>query len=441
MSQSKDGTGEAQEGKPQKFYKKDLSILIDVGDNKKVKAQTVIGAAVSVLGHGKVFACVPRSGNLYELTLSDSRDVDNLEDGLWIEGTKEWYPTRKTVKDTFVVSMMHLPTYITDSEIEKRMADVDVQILSTIKRRYVEFDGDKYADGTRFCKVRLQSERKSLPFTMKFSDGDYENYYRVIHDGQCKTCSICGDNTHMKKDCPEFLCYFCGGQGHIKRQCTKVKCRFCFEFTCRCDDDITDSPEEKDLCDKCGGMSHECCCLLPGDDKFDEDRKDADVIDDKNVEITENTNRNVDADEDDAEDDDIVNENNENDIDNTSENEKVDKQIELSEDEDMENVDAEDKSIEAVSETTETITTNITTEDERNEKPEIVDETVFGDVLSLNSNVPQTENPVQTPVVSEDESTSMQTENSDTRKRGSTATNSTRKKKQRKSNTKKKGGK
>jgi len=306
MSQSSTGNGEGLKENDTNKYRRDCSILIDVGDNKKIKAHNVIRQAVKLVGNDSIIGIVPRSGNMYELTVAQKKDLDILEDGLWING-KECTAT-KMVQDTFVASMMYLPTYVKDQEIKSKLNSLDVEILSPIKRRYVDIEDVSYADGTRFCKVRLPVGRKSLPFTMKFSDGEAEGYYRVIHNGQCKTCTICGSNDHLKKDCAQFTCFKCGGQGHIKRFCTAEKCHYCAYYICQCDNydeyerdeermGESDTNEDKDdLCEKCGTMSIFCVCQSDAQKKIDEsieegevDKGDAedvdeveDVIDDEN---------------------------------------------------------------------------------------------------------------------------------------------------------------
>jgi len=163
MSQSSDGNSEALKDKQDRIYRKDLSVMSDVGDNKTIRADSIISEACKLVGSDKVLGCAPRSGNLHELTLADKWSVDIIEDGIMVNG--KMYEARKSVQDTFVMSVMYLPTYVTDDEIENRLCHLQVKILSQIKRRYIDIDGKKFADGTRFCKVRLPDARKSLPLT------------------------------------------------------------------------------------------------------------------------------------------------------------------------------------------------------------------------------------------------------------------------------------
>ena len=48
---------------------KELTLIVDVSDNKRVSAQSIIEEAEGICGEGNIFAVVPRSGNLYEITV------------------------------------------------------------------------------------------------------------------------------------------------------------------------------------------------------------------------------------------------------------------------------------------------------------------------------------------------------------------------------------
>lgn len=307
MSHTSGGT----DGGLQEKFRKENSILIEVGDNRKVKIQSVISAAAKACGSDNILGCVPRSGNCYEMTVKDRKALDVLEDGLMIGA--EFYSARKTVPDTFVTSVMHLPTYVSDCEIKTRFFAMGVDVVSPIKRRYIELDDVRYADGTRFFKTKLPSKRKSLPFTMKFSDGNLESYYRVIHNGQCKVCAVCGSNDHLRKDCPDFECFQCGKQGHMKRFCTAEKCQNCYSYKCMCSDIEEDVEEERGsdveksetLCELCGLMSCNCESETDKNDEGNgkeqengtENDENVRNEDDKNEEDTEKDEINEDKDD------------------------------------------------------------------------------------------------------------------------------------------------
>ena len=56
---------------------KELTLVVDVKDNKTVKAQSVVDELVEEYGSDQILAVVPRSGNLYEITLKD-KEVPQL---------------------------------------------------------------------------------------------------------------------------------------------------------------------------------------------------------------------------------------------------------------------------------------------------------------------------------------------------------------------------
>jgi len=263
------GVGEGQKGERQKRnYRRELSVLLDVKDNGRIKAKSVIASAIKLIEHTDILACVPRAGNLYEITFKDKYSAEIIEDGLEIEGNM--YEATKAVRDTFTVSFMNVPVYIEDEIIQGKLTSLGVEILSPMKRKM--YEGTEIEDGTRFCRVRLPPNIKSLPFTMKLYDGDIYNYYRVIHNGQKKTCTVCGSDEHLKKQCPDFICYKCGYQGHTRRFCDVEPCEFCYEYRCQCGTDISDQTEEENgginkdesecdvLCEKCGSKSKSCDC-------------------------------------------------------------------------------------------------------------------------------------------------------------------------------------
>jgi len=183
-------------------YKREFSVLIDVKDNSKVKAKPILAASLNIVGHGNILACVPRAGNLYELTFKDKYSAEAIDDGLFVNG--EQFEATQVVQDTYTVSFMNLPVYIEDSVLNDNLEKLGVEKLSAIKRRYYEYT--EIEDGTRYCRVRFPPTLKSLPFTIKLFDGEKYNYYRVIHNTKKKTCSVCGSDAHLRKTCPDLIC-------------------------------------------------------------------------------------------------------------------------------------------------------------------------------------------------------------------------------------------
>ncbi|KAF4460237.1 Nonsense-mediated mRNA decay 1 [Fusarium albosuccineum] len=44
------------------------------------------------------------------------------------------------------------------------------------------------------------------------------------------TCNECGEEGHIKKECPKLPCRNCGEDGHLAKDCKQVRCRRCYEI-------------------------------------------------------------------------------------------------------------------------------------------------------------------------------------------------------------------
>lgn len=235
-----------------RHYLKDNTVVVNVLDNNKVKASKLIDAIAVVCGVGSIFACVPKFGNIYEVTLDCRAGTNMLFDGIEIEGRK--YECHDATQKFILVSFLHLAAYISDDDIVEKLESLGVELVSPIKRRY--YRGTDIADGTRYVRVKLPPKLKSLPYSMKFGN----EYYRVIHDHQLKVCSLCYSEEHLFRDCPQFKCFKCGGQGHFKRTCKTQPCPRCGEIKVECD--CSRAPRRDGvmtLCDQCG--RYDCVCF------------------------------------------------------------------------------------------------------------------------------------------------------------------------------------
>jgi hypothetical protein len=136
------------------------------------------------------------------------------------------------VQDELVVSFLHLPAYVGDEQIENKLKQLGVEIIGQIKRRV--YPNTDIVDGTRHVKVRFPPTIKSLPYSMKFHDGESYAYYRVIHNKQVKVCNNCMSDQHVFRECPENRCFKCSDFGHLSRNCVALKCQDCGKFGARC---------------------------------------------------------------------------------------------------------------------------------------------------------------------------------------------------------------
>lgn len=152
-SQSNTNTGK-------RSYCRKNTITVDVIDNGQVKPDNIIKFVHEHCGLGAMFACVPRSRNLYEITLDGKAPIQYLLEGIKI-GDKI-FECKEIVQTSVMVSSLHLPGYIEDEEIENTLEAMKVEIVSPIKRRF--YPGTNIADGTRYVPVRLPLS--SFPYTL-----------------------------------------------------------------------------------------------------------------------------------------------------------------------------------------------------------------------------------------------------------------------------------
>lgn len=194
-----EGGSQNNPNKVNRNYRRENTVTVDVLDNGQIKPDNIIKFVHENCGVGSMFACVPRSGNLYEITLDGRAPLQYLLEGIKI-GDKT-YECREIVQNSIMVSFLHLPAYIEDHEIEDTLLSMNIEILSPIKRRY--YPGTNIADGTRYVRVKLPPNMQSLPYTIKFR----KEYYRVIHNGQIKVYSLCYSQDHLFTVCPKFVCF------------------------------------------------------------------------------------------------------------------------------------------------------------------------------------------------------------------------------------------
>lgn len=214
-----------------RVYKKEATVTVDLMDLDDVRAVDIIISVTEKVGEGKILAVRPKQTRCYEVTLETEEDIEELMNGIIIKG-KTCEVTRLQNRD-FVVSFMHLPVYMDDEDILKKLEGWGVLPISKIKRRF--YPGTNIEDGTRFVKTRFPREVISLPYSTKFVTAEGPQYFRVMHSQQVKTCRLCMSPEHMVKDCPQFICYKCNERGHMARDCRVVKCPDCEEVLSKCE--------------------------------------------------------------------------------------------------------------------------------------------------------------------------------------------------------------
>ncbi|XP_026111909.1 uncharacterized protein LOC113089887 [Carassius auratus] len=156
---------------------------------------------------------------------------DELTEGLLIKGVN--CEIKKLQNRDYVVSFMHLPVYLDDKDIFRKLEGWGVNPISKLKRRC--YPGTEIEDGTRFLKVRFPKEVASLPYSTKLETAEGPQYFRVMHSHQVKTCKLCMSPDHLLKECPEFKCHKCEERGHFARDCNAVRCPECQKILNKCE--------------------------------------------------------------------------------------------------------------------------------------------------------------------------------------------------------------
>ena len=228
---------------------KEQTVLVDVGDNRTVTASSVIKSIEEQVGEGEILACVPKSGNLFEITLRNDDSVDLICDTGFKVGDNKYKPNAVFSRER-MVSFLNVSYYVPDSEIQGKLEEFGAELITPIRRRM--HPGTQIADGTRYVVIRFPQERQSLPYTMKFSTGiNSHEYIRVIHDNQQKVCTKCYETGHVFAKCPDNMCYRCKGAGHLAKACPIPPCGRCKKYPskCRCEPvwgDYVNVPDDDD---------------------------------------------------------------------------------------------------------------------------------------------------------------------------------------------------
>ncbi len=226
-----------------RIYSKEATVIIDMAEQSDARAEDIIKVVNERIGGGKILAVRPRQGKEYEITLTNREACDGLDKGLIIKG--KLCEIRKLKTREYVVSFIHLPAYIEDSEILNKLENWGVTPASEIRRRV--YPGTDIADGTRYLRVKFPKEVVSLPYSTKFDTEEGTQHFRIMHDRQVKTCRLCMNPGHVFKDCPEFKCFQCDEQGHFARDCDAVKCPDCRKVMVRCECWMEDEDEIQNI--------------------------------------------------------------------------------------------------------------------------------------------------------------------------------------------------
>ncbi|ESO90419.1 hypothetical protein LOTGIDRAFT_145796, partial [Lottia gigantea] len=181
-----------------------------------------------IVGEDAVIAAVPLQGNI-ELTFDSPDRLSHLLNKPIIVNDKVLSYNLIGAK-IMVVSFMHIPFYIPDSEILAKLEKWNVKPLGIVRHRTIKVKDRDIPDGTRFVKCEFPPDVASLPYAT-FIDG---RSFTIKHNNQQKVCFECFQTGHDIKDCPITVCRKCKNTGHIKKFCTEEICPECTKFNYKC---------------------------------------------------------------------------------------------------------------------------------------------------------------------------------------------------------------
>ncbi|VDI66235.1 Hypothetical predicted protein [Mytilus galloprovincialis] len=252
-----------------KSYQRDCTVRIEVINTDVIGERIVIEDIETVTGLNSVLAVVKNDAMSYDITLDSKQTAFRLvQEGIDIANNE--YQVSMLHSDITVVSIMQLPSFISDDDIRSKLVSKGVKIVSPIYRRAIP--GTQVADGTRFMKCKFPQGMLALPWTIPFKIGSDTKYFRLVHNNQIKVCSECLSPEHMRKQCPYFVCHGCGQYGHSKRQCKASKCEYCHNLPlfCVCGSSSNtkkDQPpayKKKKNCEICNFYFCMCKCNICG---------------------------------------------------------------------------------------------------------------------------------------------------------------------------------
>ncbi|KAJ8024185.1 Zinc finger CCHC domain-containing protein 3 [Holothuria leucospilota] len=218
-----------------KLLKENSVRIMDIEFN----ARDVISAISDDIGKGNILGCVKTAGQ-WIVTLKNADDAELLQQtGLQIGN--DMCTVMGVSRSVLTVSLFNVPTYVSDAELSDKLMEYGCRILSPWTRKYY-YEFPAIENGTRFVRLELPSNAKSLPYAIVING----NHLRLKHNGQSRVCNNCLSEEHLMRSCPQYLCSSCGQQGHTESRCPSVKCFRCQRLghkSFNCPDKIANSTE------------------------------------------------------------------------------------------------------------------------------------------------------------------------------------------------------
>ncbi|KAJ8022580.1 hypothetical protein HOLleu_37524 [Holothuria leucospilota] len=142
-----------------KLLKENSVRIMDIEFN----ARDVISAISDDIGKGNILGCVKTAGQ-WIVTLKNADDAELLQQtGLQIGN--DMCTVMGVSRSVLTVSLFNVPTYVSDAELSDKLMEYGCRILSPWTRKYYcEFPAIE--NGTRFVRIELPSNAKSLPYAI-----------------------------------------------------------------------------------------------------------------------------------------------------------------------------------------------------------------------------------------------------------------------------------
>ena len=182
------------------------------------------GAVVEIIseevGLHNIMGCVKSAGQ-WIVTMKNSDDAQLLQE-IGIKVGNDICLVSGVLKSIVTVSLFGVPVYITDDELTQKLVEFGCTLKSKwIRKHYKEYPAVE--NGIRYVRIELPNNVKSLPYAIIVGGV----HLRMKHNGQTRVCNRCLSDTHIMKDCPDYVCRECGRQGHSESRCPRVLCYNC----------------------------------------------------------------------------------------------------------------------------------------------------------------------------------------------------------------------
>ena len=183
----------------------------------------VVNTISDEVGLENIWGCVKSAGQ-WIVTLKNSEDAQLLQE-IGIKVGNDMCLVSGVLKSLITVSLFGVPVYITDYELTVKLLEFGCTLKSKwIRKHYKQFPAVE--NGIRYVRVELPNNVKSLPYAIIVGGV----HLRMKHNGQTRVCNRCLSDSHIMKDCPEYICRNCGIQGHSESRCPEVKCYKCQRY-------------------------------------------------------------------------------------------------------------------------------------------------------------------------------------------------------------------